>query len=283
MERIGVIGAGQMGSGISQTFAQAGYPIVLFDISEQQLEKALKGIEQNLLKLVKKGSISESEIRNTISRILVVQDLGAFKDNDVIIEAVSEDERLKIDLFVQLDQIAKKEAIIASNTSSISITRIASVTNRPEQIIGLHFMNPVPLMKLVEIIKGHNTSESTFKTAKNLVMNLGKEYCVSEDYPAFIVNRVLIPMINEAIFAVFEGVGKPEEIDKGMKLGTNQPMGPLALADFIGLDTCLAVMNVLFGGFKEPKYRPCPLLVKMVEAGHLGRKSGIGFYRYRDA
>ncbi|EQA43765.1 3-hydroxybutyryl-CoA dehydrogenase [Leptospira broomii serovar Hurstbridge str. 5399] len=280
MIRLGVVGAGQMGSGISQVLAQSGYHVQLFDISEPQLEKAIGSIEQNLGRLAKKGLFPESEIKAAISRINKINDLEELEDADCIIEAVSEDEKIKISLFERLDKIAKKESILASNTSSISITRIASATSRPEKVIGLHFMNPVPMMKLVEIIRGHNTSDSTYETARTLVDKLGKESCVSEDYPAFIVNRVLIPMINEAIFAVYEGVGKPEEIDKGMKLGTNQPMGPITLADFIGLDTCLAVMNVLFSGFKEPKYRPCPLLVKMVEAGHLGRKSGKGFYNY---
>ncbi|EQA38641.1 3-hydroxybutyryl-CoA dehydrogenase [Leptospira inadai serovar Lyme str. 10] len=280
MIRLGVVGAGQMGSGISQVLAQSGYHVRLFDINEQQLEKSIGSIEQNLGRLAKKGLFPESEINAAISRIDKVDDLGELEDADCIIEAVSEDEKNKISLFERLDKIAKKESILASNTSSISITRIASSTSRPEKVIGLHFMNPVPMMKLVEIIRGHNTSDSTYEAARALVEKLGKESCVSEDYPAFIVNRVLIPMINEAIFAVYEGVGKPEEIDKGMKLGTNQPMGPITLADFIGLDTCLAVMNVLFSGFKEPKYRPCPLLVKMVEAGHLGRKSGKGFYSY---
>ncbi|EPG76275.1 3-hydroxybutyryl-CoA dehydrogenase [Leptospira fainei serovar Hurstbridge str. BUT 6] len=280
MNELGVVGAGQMGSGISQVLAQFGYHVRLFDISEQQLERAIGSIEQNLGRLAKKGLFAKSEIKAAISRIDKVKDLEELRDADCIIEAVSEDEKIKISLFERLDKIAKKDSILASNTSSISITRIASATSRPENVIGLHFMNPVPLMKLVEIIRGHNTADGTYEAARALVHRLGKESCVSEDYPAFIVNRVLIPMINEAIFAVYEGVGKPEEIDKGMKLGTNQPMGPITLADFIGLDTCLAVMNVLFSGFKEPKYRPCPLLVKMVEAGHLGRKSGKGFYNY---
>ncbi|MFB5652336.1 3-hydroxyacyl-CoA dehydrogenase NAD-binding domain-containing protein [Leptospira wolffii] len=280
MNKLGVVGSGQMGSGITQVLVQNGYQVQLFDINEQQLERSVASIEQNLRKLSQKGILSESEIKPAIARIKKVRDLKEFADVDCVIEAVSEDEKIKIGLFEKLDKIVGREAILASNTSSISITRIGSSTDRPEKVIGLHFMNPVPLMKLVEIIRGHNTSDETYSAARALVDRLGKESCVSEDYPAFIVNRVLIPMINEAIFAVYEGVGKPEEIDKGMKLGTNQPMGPITLADFIGLDTCLAVMNVLFTGFKEPKYRPCPLLVKMVEAGHLGRKSGKGFYNY---
>ncbi|TGK18995.1 3-hydroxybutyryl-CoA dehydrogenase [Leptospira fluminis] len=280
MKNIGVIGAGQMGSGISQVLGQAEYRVKLYDISEHQLDKSIVTIGRNLSKLFQKGSLPEAKIRSTLSNIRKASSLSDFEDCDFVIEAVSEDERVKINIFEKLDSLVKNGAILASNTSSISITRIASATNRPASVIGLHFMNPVPLMKLVEIIRGHNTSDLTFQKAKELVGHLGKESCVSEDYPAFIVNRVLIPMINEAIFAVYEGVGKPEEIDKGMKLGTNQPMGPITLADFIGLDTCLAVMNVLFSGFKEPKYRPCPLLVKMVEAGHLGRKTGRGFYRY---
>ncbi|TGL44131.1 3-hydroxybutyryl-CoA dehydrogenase [Leptospira wolffii] len=280
MNKLGVVGSGQMGSGITQVLVQNGYQVQLFDINEQQLERSVASIEQNLRKLSQKGILPESEIKPAIARIKKVRDLKEFADVDCVIEAVSEDEKIKIGLFEKLDKIVGREAILASNTSSISITRIGSSTDRPEKVIGLHFMNPVPLMKLVEIIRGHNTSDETYSAARALVDRLGKESCVSEDYPAFIVNRVLIPMINEAIFAVYEGVGKPEEIDKGMKLGTNQPMGPITLADFIGLDTCLAVMNVLFTGFKEPKYRPCPLLVKMVEAGHLGRKSGKGFYNY---
>ena len=280
IKQIGVLGAGQMGGGIAHVFAQAGYEVVLFDIAPAQLEKSLKGIEKNLGRQAEKGAVEATAIPGILGRIRATQQMEDLSGCDIAIEAVTEREELKLDIFRKLDGIVKKGAILASNTSSIPITRIAAVTGRPEKVIGMHFMNPVPVMKLVEVIRGIATSDETFRTTADLVENLGKEMAVSADYPGFIVNRILIPMINEAAFALFEGVASAEDIDKGMKLGTNQPMGPLTLADFIGLDTCLAIMEVLYSGFKDPKYRPCPLLAKMVEAGRLGRKTGHGFYKY---
>lgn len=278
---IGVLGAGQMGNGIAHVFAQHEYPVLLYDISEAQVEKALKTIAQNLERQVKKEIIAAETIPQILGRIRVVKVLEDFADCDLVIEAASENEALKFDLFRRLDAAVKADAILASNTSSISITRIAAVTQRPDKVIGMHFMNPVPVMQLVEVIRGLATSDATFQTVAALVEELGKTMAVSQDYPGFIVNRILMPMINEAIFALYEGVATAEDIDKGMKLGTNHPMGPLALADLIGLDTVLAIINVLYEGFKDPKFRPCPLLVKMVNAGYLGRKSGRGFYTYQ--
>lgn len=278
---IGVLGAGQMGNGIAHVFAQHEYPVLLYDISEAQVEKALKTIAQNLERQVKKEIIAAETIPQILGRIRVVKVLEDFADCDLVIEAASENEALKFDLFRRLDAAVKADAILASNTSSISITRIAAVTQRPDKVIGMHFMNPVPVMQLVEVIRGLATSDATFQTVAALVEELGKTMAISQDYPGFIVNRILMPMINEAIFALYEGVATAEDIDKGMKLGTNHPMGPLALADLIGLDTVLAIINVLYEGFKDPKFRPCPLLVKMVNAGYLGRKSGRGFYTYQ--
>ncbi|ACH39838.1 3-hydroxyacyl-CoA dehydrogenase [Citrifermentans bemidjiense Bem] len=277
---VGVLGAGQMGSGIAHVFAQHAYQVLVFDISEAQLSKALKSIEQNLERQAKKGVIFDTSIQGIMARITATKELKDFAGCDLVIEAATENEALKFDLFRKLDEVVKKEAILASNTSSISITRIAAVTKRPDQVIGMHFMNPVPVMQLVEVIRGIATSDETFEAIGHLVGLLNKQMAVSQDYPGFIVNRVLIPMINEAVFALYEGIATAEDIDKGMKLGTNQPMGPLQLADFIGLDTVLAICNVLHDGFKDPKYRPCPLLVKMVDAGYLGKKSGKGFYNY---
>jgi 3-hydroxybutyryl-CoA dehydrogenase len=277
---VGVLGAGQMGNGIAHVFAQYGYQVLLYDISEVQLAKAVTTIKQNLERQAKKGVIPDSLVAETMGRIKTSQLMEELAAVDIAIEAVTEYEPLKLDIFRKLDGIVKPEAILASNTSSIPITKIASVTKRPEKVIGMHFMNPVPLMKLVEVIRGHATSDETFARTSELVTRLEKEMAVSQDYPGFIVNRILIPMINEAVFALYEGIATAEDIDKGMKLGTNQPMGPLTLADFIGLDTVLAIANVLYDGFKDPKYRPCPLLVKMVNAGYMGRKSGRGFYTY---
>ena len=280
IKQIGVLGAGQMGNGIAHTFAQYGFEVLLYDIGQPQLDKALATIRQNLERQAKKGTIPEELVGATLGRIRTTLTLADFNLVDFVVEAATENEALKLEIFRQLDAVAKPGAILASNTSSIPITKIASVTKRPEQVIGMHFMNPVPLMKLVEVIRGHATSDVTFAVTAELVAKLEKEMAVSQDYPGFIVNRVLIPMINEAIFALYEGIASAEDIDKGMKLGTNQPMGPLTLADFIGLDTVLAIANVLYDGFKDPKYRPCPLLVKMVNAGYLGKKSGRGFYVY---
>ena len=277
---IGVLGAGQMGNGIAHVFAQFGYRVVLFDIAQAQLDKALKTIGQNLERQAKKGVIPEELVVETLGRITATQDMNGLANVDFAVEAVTENESLKLEIFRKLDGIVKEGSVLASNTSSIPITKIASVTGRPDKVIGMHFMNPVPVMKLVEVIRGHATSDDTFARTGVLVAKLEKEMAVSQDYPGFIVNRVLIPMINEAIFALYEGIATAEDIDKGMKLGTNQPMGPLTLADFIGLDTVLAIAKVLYEGFKDPKYRPCPLIVKVVEAGYVGSKSGRGFYTY---
>ncbi|MCE1226850.1 MAG: 3-hydroxybutyryl-CoA dehydrogenase [Geobacter sp.] len=279
--RIGVLGAGQMGNGIAHVFAQFGYEVVLYDIASAQLDKAVATIQQNLDRQAKKGAIPQELIKETMGRITTTQDMADLAAVDFAVEAVTEYEPLKLEIFRKLDSIIKPEAYLASNTSSIPITKIAAVTSRPEKVIGMHFMNPVPVMKLVEVIRGHATSDETFAATAELVARLEKEMAVSQDYPGFIVNRILMPMINEAVFALYEGIATAEDIDKGMKLGTNQPMGPLTLADFIGLDTCLAIMQVLYDGFKDPKYRPCPLLVKMVNAGYMGRKSGRGFYTYQ--
>ena len=280
VKKVGVLGAGQMGSGIAHVLAVKELEVVLFDIAEAQLAKALIGIEKNLARQAEKGLLESPAIPAILERIRTTRTMEDLADCDMAIEAVTEKEALKLEIFRKLAGIMKKEAILASNTSSIPITRIAAVTGRPDKIIGMHFMNPVPVMQLVEVIRGLATSDETFAATTALVAKLGKETAVSADYPGFIVNRILIPMINEAAFALFEGIATVEDIDKGMKLGTNQPMGPLTLADFIGLDTCLAIMNVLHEGFKDSKYRPCPLLVKMVEAGYLGRKTGRGFYTY---
>ena len=280
MTTIGVLGAGQMGNGIAHVFAQYGFQVVLFDIARPQLAKALVTIRQNLERQAKKAAIPAELIGETIGRITMSEEMGDLSSVDLAVEAVTEYEPLKLELFRKLDGIVKAGAILASNTSSIPITKIAAVTGRPDKVIGMHFMNPVPVMKLVEVIRGHATSDETFARIAELVTRIEKEQAVSQDYPGFIVNRILIPMINEAVFALYEGVATAEDIDKGMKLGTNQPMGPLTLADFIGLDTVLAIANVLYDGYKDPKYRPCPLLVKMVNAGYMGRKSGRGFYTY---
>ena len=277
---VGVLGAGQMGNGIAHVFAQYGHEVVLYDIAAAQLEKAVATIRQNLERQAKKGVIAEAVVIETVGRIKTAQNMADLASVDFAVEAVTEHEPLKLEIFRKLDEIVHAGTILASNTSSIPITKIAAVTKRPEKVIGMHFMNPVPVMKLVEVIRGHATSEETFDLTAALVAKLEKEIAVSQDYPGFIVNRILIPMLNEAVFALYEGIATVEDIDKGMKLGTNQPMGPLTLADFIGLDTVLAIANVLYDGFKDPKYRPCPLLVKMVNAGHLGRKSGRGFYNY---
>jgi len=280
VKSVGVLGAGQMGNGIAHVFAQHAYQVRLYDVIPAQIEKALKTIEKNLGRQAEKGLIPADSLPAILGRIMVVKDLNGFADCALVVEAATENEALKLDLFRQLDQAVNKDAILATNTSSISITSLGAVTKRPERVIGMHFMNPVPVMQLVEVIRGLATSDETFQVIASQVENLGKVMAVSQDYPGFIVNRILMPMINEAIFAIFEGIATCEDIDKAMKLGTNHPMGPLALADLIGLDTVLAIITVLYEGFKDPKFRPCPLLVKMVSAGNLGKKSGRGFYTY---
>lgn len=277
---IGVVGAGQMGNGIAHVFARFGYRVCLYDIATGQLEKARQAITRDLERLAEKGTIPQGLVAQTLERIRFSQDMGDLAQVDFVVEAVTESEPLKLEIFRTLDETVKEGAILASNTSSISITRIASATKRPDRVIGMHFMNPAPVMKLVEVIRGHATSDETFNLTASLVMGLEKEMAESQDYPGFIVNRILFPLINEAAYALFEGVATLEDIDRGMKFGANLPMGPLALADLIGLDTVLAIANSLYDGFKDPKYRPCPLLVKMVNAGCLGRKSGRGFYTY---
>ena len=281
IEIVGIVGAGQMGSGIAQVCAQAGMGVRLHDVSEERSRAALAAIDGHLGRAVGKGQVSEDERREIVRRIHIAPSLEGLSGADLVIEAATEVEEVKRKIFTALRSHVRKDAVIASNTSSISITRLASVTADPERFIGVHFMNPVPRMQLVELIRGIATSDETFHLAKGFVARLGKTATVSEDFPAFIVNRILLPMINEAIYTLYEGVGSVESIDTAMKLGANHPMGPLQLADFIGLDTCLSVMQVLHEGLADSKYRPCPLLVKYVEAGWLGRKTERGFYDYR--
>ncbi len=281
IKKVGIVGAGQMGSGIAHVVALAGYDVLITDLVKESVEKALATINKNMDRQVSRGVIKEDGKAVAIKRISYAPDFAALGDCDLVIEAAVEDESVKRKIFVDLCPNLKPSAIIASNTSSISITRLAATTKRPERFIGMHFMNPVPVMQLVELIRGIATEDETFSASRVFVESLGKTIAVAEDFPAFIVNRILLPMINEAVYTLYEGVGTVEAIDKAMKLGANHPMGPLELADFIGLDTCLSVMQVLYEGLADSKYRPCPLLVKYVEAGWLGRKTKRGFYDYR--
>ena len=281
IKKVGVIGAGQMGNGIAHVCALAGYDVALHDADADRIRSGLATINGNMAKQVSKGVVSETDRQEALTRIAVAEKTEDLADCDLVIESATEREEVKRKIFSALCQSVKPEAILASNTSSISITRLAAATDRPERFIGIHFMNPVPLMELVELVRGIATDDETFEASKAFVTRLHKTYAVAEDFPAFIVNRILLPMINEAIYTLYEGVGSVDSIDRAMKLGANHPMGPLQLADFIGLDTCLAVMQVLHEGLADSKYRPCPLLVKYVEAGWLGRKTQRGFYDYR--
>jgi 3-hydroxybutyryl-CoA dehydrogenase len=281
VRKVGVIGSGQMGNGIAHVAALAGFDVVLNDVSADRVKSALATINGNLSRQVAKSHITEEARKAALARITIADSLDGFADCDLVIETAVEKEEVKRKIFHDLCSVLKPEAIVASDTSSISITRLAAATDRPERFIGIHFMNPAPVMELVELIRGIATNDETFETAKAFVGKLGKQVAVSEDFPAFIVNRILMPMINEAIYTLYEGVGNVEAIDAAMKLGAHHPMGPLELADFIGLDTCLSIMQVLHEGLADSKYRPCPLLVKYVEAGWLGRKTQRGFYDYR--
>jgi 3-hydroxybutyryl-CoA dehydrogenase len=281
IEKLGVIGAGQMGAGIAHVAALSGLTVGLNDIAPERISQGKDLIAANMARQVKSGKITEQQKQDALSRIHAVESFAGFGTHDLVIEAATEKEAVKAQIFEKLCPHLKKEALVGSNTSSISITRLASTTDRPEKFMGVHFMNPVPVMELVELIRGIATDDATFKSVKEFALGLNKTIAVSEDFPAFIVNRILLPMINEAVYVLYEGVGGVEAIDTAMKLGAHHPMGPLQLADFIGLDTCLSIMQVLHEGLSDSKYRPCPLLVKYVEAGWLGRKSKRGFYDYR--
>jgi 3-hydroxybutyryl-CoA dehydrogenase len=280
IKTIGIVGSGTMGGGIAQVAATTGFQVVLHDVGQEHLDRSLKTMDKSLAKLIEKGKLSEDK-GLILSRIKTTTALEEFAKADLVIEAVFEDFEIKKKVLLALDKIARPDVILASNTSSISITRLAALTGRPAKFMGMHFMNPVPLMTLVELIKGIATSQETFAAVKSVAEKMGKVPVEANDFPGFISNRILIPMINEAVYALMEGVGTPEAIDTVMKLGMNHPMGPLTLADLIGLDVCLDIMEVLYEGFKDTKYRPCPLLRKMVDAGYLGRKTGRGFYNYK--
>jgi 3-hydroxybutyryl-CoA dehydrogenase len=281
IRKVGIIGAGQMGTGIAHVVALSGFEVVMNDLFKEKAEAALETINNNLSRQIASGKISEKDRQQALQRISVAETFASFADADLVIEAATEEETVKRKIFVALCPYLKPDAIVATNTSSISITRLAASTDRPERFIGLHFMNPAPVMELVEMIRGIATEDVTFGRTKNFVESLGKTTAVSEDFPAFMVNRILLPMINEAVYTLYEGVGSVDAIDTAMRLGAHHPMGPLQLADFIGLDTCLSIMQVLYEGLADSKYRPCPLLVKYVEAGWLGRKAKRGFYDYR--
>jgi 3-hydroxybutyryl-CoA dehydrogenase len=280
IERIGVVGAGTMGNGIAQAFAVAGHAVTMTDIGQPQVDRGLKAVDASLERLVKKEKMSAGDKAAALGRIKTATDVAALKDCDLLIEAATENLELKLKLFAQLDGLAKADAVLATNTSSISITRLAAATKRPDKVIGMHFFNPVPVMQLVELIRGLATSDATYAAVEAVTKKIGKSPVKVRNSPGFVVNRMLCPMINEAIFALGEGLATAAEIDEAMKLGCNHPIGPLALCDLIGLDVELAVLNVLYEGFKDPKYRPAPLLVEMVEAGYLGRKTGRGFFSY---